>query len=580
MNPTDEQAAAVKAFASGGSLVLEAGAGTGKTSTLRMMAAATPARRGIYIAYNKTVATDAQATFPSHVACQTAHAIAFRAVGHRYRHRLSGPRLPTRETARLLGIRSSVEIDGRILSIVALARAASDTVTRFCYSADPAPAARHVPHINGIESHNDLAALVLPYARRAWEDAQNPDGRLKYQHDFYLKAWSLSAPTVNADFVLLDEAQDTNACVASVVATQPAQQILVGDGSQAIYGWRHATDCMRTFCADTRLALTQSFRFGDAIAEEANKWLTVLAASLRLRGLTSRDSTLAVLSEPDAVLCRTNAEAVARVLDAQQRNVPAALVGGGGEVRRMAEAARELQASKGTWHPELVAFQSWQQVQEYVAQDGGGRDLQVFVRLIDSYGAETIIKAVDATVPERDARVIVSTAHRAKGREWGSVKIATDFTEPTGEKETNDPGQLEREEAMLAYVAVTRAKRVLDRAGLAWIDRVLADPKRWPRPMPEPPDAASPLEAAASAPISTLSPSDASDHGPINAPGRQVTGTLPAAIVAELELVAAALGVTLDDVIVKIILAWWEQSDSPGRARLADAEKMRSRVPR
>lgn len=59
---------------------------------------------------------------------------------------------------------------------------------------------------------------------------------------------------------------------------------------------------------------------------------------------------------------------------------------------------------------------------------------------------------------------VVSTAHKAKGREWESVLIADDFAEPTGE-------DLPRVDAMLGYVAVTRARLRLDRGSLTWIDR-------------------------------------------------------------------------------------------------------------
>ena len=42
MRPTEEQQAALAAFATGDDLVIVAGAGTGKTSTLRMLAGSTP----------------------------------------------------------------------------------------------------------------------------------------------------------------------------------------------------------------------------------------------------------------------------------------------------------------------------------------------------------------------------------------------------------------------------------------------------------------------------------------------------------------------------------------------------------
>jgi superfamily I DNA/RNA helicase len=102
--PTGEQQAIIDASQSGADLVIEAGAGTGKTSTLRLVANTQPRRRGLYVAYNKAIATDAKRSFPTSVTCTTAHSLAFRAVGRRFAHRLNGPRMPARQTANELGI--------------------------------------------------------------------------------------------------------------------------------------------------------------------------------------------------------------------------------------------------------------------------------------------------------------------------------------------------------------------------------------------------------------------------------------------------------------------------------------------
>jgi hypothetical protein len=47
--------------------VIEAGAGTGKTSTLRLVATTQPRRRALYVAYNKAIASDAKRSFPASV---------------------------------------------------------------------------------------------------------------------------------------------------------------------------------------------------------------------------------------------------------------------------------------------------------------------------------------------------------------------------------------------------------------------------------------------------------------------------------------------------------------------------------
>ncbi|MEW2260640.1 UvrD-helicase domain-containing protein, partial [Streptomyces sp. NPDC047869] len=88
--PTDEQAHAVDAFRAGHHLVLQAGAGTGKTSTLTLLAASTLSS-GRYLAFNKDIAHGAATRFPRTVVCKTAHATAYAALGHRYTSRLNSP---------------------------------------------------------------------------------------------------------------------------------------------------------------------------------------------------------------------------------------------------------------------------------------------------------------------------------------------------------------------------------------------------------------------------------------------------------------------------------------------------------
>src|SRR5690606_20459477 len=137
--------------------------------------------------------------------CSTAHSLAFRAVGHQFRARLRGPRVPGRETARILGINDPFRVsDDRVLAPEQVARVAMDTVRRFCFSAADGIDAWHVPEVNGIDAErNELAALVVPLARKAWSDLTSVDGSLPFTHDVYLKLWQLSSPRLDADFILL-----------------------------------------------------------------------------------------------------------------------------------------------------------------------------------------------------------------------------------------------------------------------------------------------------------------------------------------------------------------------------------------
>ncbi|GIJ10760.1 UvrD-helicase domain-containing protein [Micromonospora andamanensis] len=503
LKPTDEQQQVIDAFTSADrpTIVVQAGAGCGKSSTLKMAAKAQPNRKGLYVAYNKALAVEARGDFPPAVDCRTAHSLAFGPVGRHYRDRLNGPRVPAKQAAEFLGFNSPVQIAGELapLAPTTLARLTMDLVGKFLNSADPEPAADHGPRVDGYSRTDNkaLAEYLVPYARKAWDDLQlQSGGKLKFSHDCYLKLYQLSRPRIPVDYVLLDEAQDLSPVMASLFHFQDhAQRIMVGDSAQAIYGFRGAIDAMKKFVADQRLTLSQSFRFGAAIADEANKWLDLLDAPLRLRGFPPVNSTVVSMAgDARAVLCRSNAGAIAQVMHAAAAGRRPALVGGGDDIRRLAEAAQDLLAGRPTTHPELVAFKNWDQVREHATHDDASGNLQVLVKLIDDHSPEQIIRVVASLVDERSADLVISTAHKAKGREWDTVRIAGDFREPRIDPVTRRV-KLVADELMLAYVAVTRARQVLDRQGLAWVDW-LARPVRA-RQHPEHailPDAPDPLD--------------------------------------------------------------------------------------
>lgn len=140
----------------------------------------------------------------------------------------------------------------------------------------PAITRRHLPCLRGLKDHAlhaQLAARLVPFARKAWGDLQHPDdGAVRFDHDRYLKIWALTSPKFDTDFLLLDEAQDTRPVVEQIFLAQRshAQLVMVGDSAQAIYDWRGAKDVMTDFDG-TQLALSQSFRFGPRLAEEAEQ---------------------------------------------------------------------------------------------------------------------------------------------------------------------------------------------------------------------------------------------------------------------------------------------------------------------
>ncbi|MGW7521133.1 UvrD-helicase domain-containing protein [Streptomyces sp. NPDC054796] len=477
--PTDEQTAALDAFRDGHHLALQAGAGTGKTTTLALLAHHTK-NHGRYLAFNKAIATAAARHFPSHVLCKTAHSLAFAALGRHYTARMNAPRTPTWRTGHELGLTKPVRIGDREVGTRALSYAALQTITRFCHSDATEPEAAHIPPLRGIdtpEHHAELAETLLPYARKAWADLQQPDGGVvRFDHDHYLKMWALTDPKIPADFLLLDEAQDTNPVLETVLHAQRphAQLVMVGDSAQAIYGWRGARDVMTGFDGH-HLHLSRSFRFGPALAQEANRWLALAQAPLRLTGSPDLDTRIGTSPQPAAILCRTNVGAMIEIMDQLTTRRRVALAGGAAALQALALAARDLKTGRSTTHPELLLFNHWGELQDYAANDPGGRDLAPLVDLVDEHGTDALLDALGRLVPDEHAQITVSTAHKAKGREWARVRIAEDFLPPADEEDGTDadgnprPGPIDPAEARLSYVAVTRAREHLDMTGLEWI---------------------------------------------------------------------------------------------------------------
>lgn len=447
-------------------MVIEAGAGTGKTTTLKMLEDALPGR-GQYTAFNKSLVDESKRKFSS-ASCDTTHALAFRAVGKSYAHRLGGSRVRSEQVARMLGLEDlAIEVEtsegpkAKILPAALLAGQVSGAIRRFCQSADPEPVPSHFRRVDGIDvpgepqvNNEKLREHLLPFARRMWADLSDPGGQMPFAHDHYVKVWQLGNPVISADYILLDEAQDTAPVVLDVLRQQQALVILVGDSAQQIYEWRGAVNAMAAFEGAPRLFLSQSFRFGPAVADVANRVLSCLSepTPLRLKGLESIPSRVGPIANPTAILTRTNAAAVAHVLRAITEGRRPCLIGKQDDVIGFVEGALLLQQGRRTSNPELACFDSWTEVQAYAKLEEG-EDLKVMVKLVDQFGAKEILAALRGMPREQDADLVVCTAHKSKGREWDRVKLAQDF--PTRSK-CGDP------DLKLLYVAATRAKLELD----------------------------------------------------------------------------------------------------------------------
>lgn len=372
----------------------------------------------------------------------------------------------------------------KVLRAGLLAGYIRQALRKFAQSAEREIGPEHFPYIDGIDqqtenkrrgysNNNAVRGYLLPFARAAWEDVGRRDGTFPFEHDFYVKLWQLQdSPTIGADYILLDEDQDTAPVFADVIRRQTSSLlVLVGDENQAIYEWRGACNASKLFPDAPVRRLTQSFRFGQSVADVANAVLGELdgGTELRMRGvgipsrvLLGSDKISGLDGETDRAdqyvgkvcyLYRTNAGAVGSLLQENGRGRRGCLIGKIDEVLSFVEGALDLQRGRRTGNPELAVFESWKEVQKYVKEDPDGEDLKLMVRLVDDFGAENIIRALKNMPEERYADFVASTAHKSKGREWDTVVLGADFPPAC---DMADPDR------RLLYVAATRAKYILD----------------------------------------------------------------------------------------------------------------------
>lgn len=466
---TDEQDIAVSEAQKGSDLVLFALAGAGKTSTLKAIAKYYP-KKTLYIVFNTSIAKEAQGEFPRHVDCRTAHSLAFDEMikasvkmREKFKAANNGNKLSSDQVKATLNI-----TNGSILNIKSfqLEVAITRTLEAFLRSADDKVLIDHVsPKVigwaNDVDKRHEIMNEVRKYTQKLWDAMKDPNNPMGITHDGYLKAYQLSNPKINADLIMVDEAQDSNPVLLAIIKQQKCQKIFVGDPNQAIYGWRGAVDAM-DLLKGVKLALSKSFRFGKNIADIANVCLNWKDKGMTIEGLGNpkKPEGKAV----DVWLCRTNMSIFSKAIIGIDNNKKVYIEGGVEAVAKMIEGAYHLKNGNvfNCRAPELIEFASWTQLVTY-ADEAEDVDLKRLIKFIEIYKERTPMAIhslrQSVNIAAGDADIILSTAHKAKGLEWDKVSLADDFKLPNDKDEKGNPIPFYDADMNLLYVAVTRAKR-------------------------------------------------------------------------------------------------------------------------
>lgn len=466
MQPTPEQQECEDVFLSGDSMKINAFAGSGKTSTLKLLARA-KVSPGVYLCFNKSIAEEAQKAFPETVACRTTHSFAYRQTIALYRNsgrdKMNG-KAYARDVADILKLRN-FPIFGATEFIEPSTQGyiINETISRFLRSADTELDSRHYAVIPKARTLPDdefrvLRGYIVSKASEFWELMRDPQSPVPLTHDGYVKVWQLSDPVIETCYILVDEAQDTNPVMLDVLAKQMCQVVYVGDKHQQIYEWRGAINAMEIAPAKRTINLTKSFRFGQAIADFASNILATIGESVRIVGNETITSRLTTEGQK-VVLCRTNGQILDSLLalDESSPEKSVHVVGGVDDLLKTIDGVERLKAGRPSSHPLFLGFKSWNDFELYADKSGDTEAAKV-IKLTTKYGVSTLKSVLQNINPsEAKADVLFTTAHKSKGREWEGVELADDFREQPEKDPETEERVYNQPETRLFYVAATRA---------------------------------------------------------------------------------------------------------------------------
>lgn len=446
-------------------LLINAYAGTGKTSTLVQFCEKRNRHKILYLSYNSSMRIEAEAKFKhiKNVSVKTMHSLAYENTDKSIKERLG--------SLRAMDLNIFVDdIQEKERNIYA--RILLSLLRNFCNTELDLKSFLQNISQNPLEyrlGKNINKAYILQKFEKLWNDELINNKTLAYEHDFYLKSFQLKKPILEYDFIVVDEAQDINGCVIDIVLNQKAKKVFIGDTYQSIYKFRGACNSLELLAKKPNvkiLYLTQSFRCPIKIAKEANRYLQILNATKEFKGTFKENSSNTKTNSPKAIITRTNA----KLFDIAVQNLDKKLFLVGGvqsyNFDDLLDIQKLLCKKKECIKNDFIKkFADVKELIEY-CDESNEFDLKQKLLICFKYINENIfdlIKQIHSSVVKdpNKAELILSTGHKSKGLEWDKVEIIDDFINIREELEQKSELSIDKEEIHLFYVALTRCKNEL-----------------------------------------------------------------------------------------------------------------------
>ena len=447
-----------------GLTAVSAVAGSGKTTLLIGIAERLNPESGLYLAYNKAIATEAAHKFHKNVSCLTTHALAYKSTVVPFKLKLG-----------MFNTRSILE-----KVTYEVKQSVVDYLREFCLS--------KYTNFDKFAYDYTIPATVHKLVDSYLLKMQ--EAKIECTHDFYLKLFHIMLSEGNIefqtlDFVALDEAGDTNEVTLEIFKLLPAhRKIMVGDPYQNIYAFNHTINCFDEMKDEGRLMpMSQSFRVSEDIAKRIQKFCnTFISPDFVFRGVKLTDHTI----KTKAFISRTNAALIGKMIDLNNAGISFGLT------RTPQQIFDQSLSLCGLKYKGFISDPTFRYLQHDVddyyenekikalhssplayvgALHSEDVALQQTINLIRRYSPKEIIRCYDAARANQKTNqtYTLGTAHSTKGLEFDEVTIADDLNNVVNlvlEKSASleEMPVAYRSELNLYYVACSRAKKVLHNA--------------------------------------------------------------------------------------------------------------------
>lgn len=458
------------------SFMMQAYAGTGKSTTLDMISRQNPDIDYLYIVFNRENMLDAKRKFPANVDCTTAHGLAYHnVIGKKYRHLLTNT-LGARTIIDNINFgRKFAKLDKVTTRVFGLA--ISDTITKFCQTIDSKISQAHIPtkflHSHAI-SHRETAQIIIEGATKYWELAKQL--KVPVTHDMYVRIWYERNPRLDQyDCIMYDEFQDADNLMVSLLNKLEMPIIAVGDTYQQIYSFRGAVNAFEKVNIDKEVLLKESYRYGPDMADFASDVLNYYYGTRPdIIGYDQLNTKIhysgygEYTDGPIVKIGRTNHQLVDQVIELIKNDQDAKFYAyfDFQEVKSILFSFWAIKNNRKDikLHPILEDFDNYDELSEYISRTRhpvlgsyrtmygkhGPRDITKAIKQMKAMGITPGMLKEKSNVDKLD--YVFISAHKCKGLEFSNVTLLDDFYDKDSEK-------FSKEEANLMYVATSRAQQ-------------------------------------------------------------------------------------------------------------------------